>query len=68
MGASDYYDTNPSDLYDFFESLDYNIYTLKGFIKQSTALTKEKFVDLYLRNKEYYFLSMFKAWLIFLNN
>jgi FkbM family methyltransferase len=61
LGASDYYDTNPSDLYDFFESLDYNIYTLKGFINQSTILTKEKFVDLYLRNKEYYFLSMFKA-------
>ena len=42
----------------FFDLSDYNIFTLKGFIKQSPPLSKEKLNDLYNRNKEYYFLAL----------
>ena len=61
LGASDYYNTDPDDIYELFDMSDYNIYTLKGFIKQSSPLSKEKLNDLYSRNKEYYFLAMFRV-------
>ena len=61
LGASDYYNTDPDDVYELFDMSDYNIYTLKGFIKQSSPLSKEKLNDLYSRNKEYYFLAMFRV-------
>ena len=61
LGASDFYGTNSDKIFDFFDSLEYNIFTLKGFINQSPALSKEKLKDLYNRNKEYYFLSMFRV-------
>ena len=61
LGASNYYNTDPDDVYELFDLSDYNIFTLKGFIKQSPPLSKEKLNDLYNRNKEYYFLAMFKV-------
>ena len=61
LGASNYYNTNPDDVYELFDLSDYNIFTLKGFIKQSPPLSKEKLNDLYNRNKEYYFLAMFRV-------
>ena len=61
LGASDFYGTSSDKIFDFFDSLEYNIFTLKGFINQSPALSKEKLKDLYNRNKEYYFLSMFRV-------
>lgn len=61
LGASNFYNTNPNDIYEFFHLSDYNIFTLKGFIKQSAPLSKEKLNDLYNRNKEYYFLAVFKV-------
>ena len=61
LGASNYYNTDPNDVYDLFDLSDYNIFTLKGFIKQSPPLSKEKLNDLYNRNKEYYFLAMFRV-------
>ena len=61
LGASNYYNTDPDDVYELFDLSDYNIFTLKGFIKQSPPLSKEKLNDLYNRNKEYYFLAMFRV-------
>lgn len=61
LGASNFYNTNPNDVYELFDLFDYNIFTLKGFIKQSPPLSKQKLNDLYNRNKEYYFLAMFRV-------
>ena len=51
LGASNFYNTNPDDVYDLFDLSEYNIFTLKGFIKQSPPLSKQKLNDLYNRNK-----------------
>ena len=61
LGASDYYNTRSEDVYDFFENSKYSLFTLKGFIGESSPLSKNKFNDLFYRNKEYYFLAMFKV-------
>ena len=61
LGAADFYQTNSDKIFDFFDSHDYDIFTLKGFINQAEALSKEKLKDLYNRNKEYYFLSVFRV-------
>lgn len=61
LGASEYYNTSSEDIFDFFENSKYSLFTLKGFISESTPLSKDKFNDLYHRNKEYYFLAMFKV-------
>ena len=50
------------DIFNFFENSNYSLFTLKGFIGESSPLSKYKFNDLYNRNKEYYFLAMFKVW------
>ena len=61
LGASDYYNTTSEDIFDFFENSKYSLFTLKGFIGESSPISKDKFNDLYRRNKEYYFLAMFKV-------
>ena len=61
LGASDYYNTRSEDIYYFFENSKYSLFTLKGFIRESSPLSKNKFNDLFYRNKEYYFLAMFKV-------
>ena len=61
LGASNFYNTDPDDVYELLDLSDYNIFTLKGFIKQSPPLSKEKLSDLYNRNKEYYFLATFRV-------
>jgi FkbM family methyltransferase len=61
LGASEYYNTSSEDIFDFFENSQYSLFTLKGFISESLPLSKDKFNDLYHRNKEYYFLAMFKV-------
>ena len=61
LGASDFYNTSSEDVFDFFVNSKYSLFTLKGFIEESSPLSKEKFNDLYYRNKEYYFLAMFKV-------
>jgi hypothetical protein len=60
LGASDYYNTSCEDIFNFFEISKYSLFTLKGFIEESSPLSKDKFNDLYNKNKEYYFLAMFK--------
>lgn len=57
-GASDYYGTNPATLFEYMnDEIGFNIYTLKNFIKQQSALSKEQFVELFNSNKEYYFVA-----------
>jgi FkbM family methyltransferase len=61
LGGSDHYETSPSDIFEFFDSMDYQIFTLKGFIDDSNSLTNVEFHDLYHTNKEYYFLAKLRV-------
>ena len=61
IGASDHYDTSPEDVFNFFESINYQIFTLKDFIENIGPLEVAEFVDCYKTNREYYFLAKLKV-------
>jgi FkbM family methyltransferase len=61
LGAADFYNANPEELYDFLEKNNYCLYTLHSFIENLVYLSKEEFIELFKSNKEYYFLAKFKA-------
>ena len=57
-GASDYYGTNPADLYDFTTNeVGLRISTLKSYTKSKPPLTKNEFCDCFNTNSEYYFIA-----------
>ena len=61
LGAADFYNTQPEEMFNFLEKHNYCLYTLRGFIENLAFLSKENFIDLFKSNKEYYFLAKFKA-------
>ncbi len=57
-GASDYYGTNPKELFHFIKTnIGLNIYTLDAFLKRSEALSENQFNELFETNQEYYFVA-----------
>lgn len=57
-GASDFYGTDPLDLYNFItEEVGLKIYTLQAFVKKQPYLDQVDFVENYNTNKEYYFIA-----------
>jgi FkbM family methyltransferase len=57
-GASDYYGTNPLDLYDFIVDVaGLKIFTLKSYINNKFPLTKNEFDICFHTNAEYYFVA-----------
>ena len=56
-GASDYYETNPLDLYDFIDEVGLKIFTLNSYIKNKPPLTKDEFGNCFNTNTEYYFVA-----------
>ena len=61
LGASDHYNTKPEDIIQFFDSLQYQLFTLKGFIEDESPLSNSEFIEYYLTNKEYYFLAKLRV-------
>jgi len=57
LGASDFYGTNPEDVFEFFEDIHYDLFLLKDFINKKIALSKKKFLNVYATNEEYYFIA-----------
>ena len=58
LGASDFYGTEPEDVYDLLcRESGYWINTLKRYLKKENPLSREQFVKLYRRNSEYYFIA-----------
>lgn len=57
MGASDYYGTDPAELYHFLEDCGLKIYTLKSFLNGANALSGSEFTECYRSNCEYYFIA-----------
>jgi FkbM family methyltransferase len=57
-GASDYYGTDPKDLYSFLkEEIGLDIFTLKSFIKNREPLKINEFSEYFDNNMEYYFVA-----------
>lgn len=58
LGASDYYGTNPADVYQFITNeVGLRISTLKSFIKGNQSLSQSNFEELYYQKLEYYFIA-----------
>ncbi|MFT6843912.1 MAG: FkbM family methyltransferase [Flavobacteriales bacterium] len=58
LGASEFYDTHPGDVYSFFvDSIGLKLFTLKAFIQNRPSMTKKEFITLYQDKKEYYFVA-----------
>lgn len=55
-GASDYYGTTPSAIYDYLDDMGYSLNTLKGFYRSTKNLDKGEFVSLFESGDEYYFV------------
>lgn len=58
IGASDYYGTQPEDVYQFLVNENgLNIYLLDAWLKKEKALTEQEFVNVYKNKVEYYFVA-----------
>ena len=57
-GASDYYQTNPLDLYDFITNeIGLKIFTLQSYLKNDAPLSRTEFERHFNENTEYYFVA-----------
>lgn len=57
-GASDYYGTQPVDIYRYLtEEIGLRIFTLQAFIKGQKALSEDEFVQCFDTLKEYYYVA-----------
>ncbi len=58
LGASDFYNTTPKDIYTLLvEEAGLKIYTLSDWLSEKNALDYDAFSQLFSSNKEYYFLA-----------
>lgn len=58
LGASEFYGTRPEDVFDFFANeVKMGIYTLRDHIAKRPAMTRERFVDVFNSNSDYYFVA-----------
>ncbi|MFN8361297.1 MAG: FkbM family methyltransferase [Candidatus Kapaibacterium sp.] len=58
LGASDFYGTKPESVYNFLTTdIGLKISTLRMYLNSKMSLSEHEFCDLYLTNKEYYFVA-----------
>jgi hypothetical protein len=57
LGASNYYDTTPEKVYQYFQSCNMEISTLPNFIKKQSPLTSDQFKDQFNNRSNYYFIA-----------
>lgn len=58
LGASDYYNTQPFDIYNLLvDEIGLQIFTLKGWLANDAALTSKDLEELFNSQKEYYFIA-----------
>lgn len=56
LGASDFYETKPEELFNFIKDIDLQLNTLDNFLQNRDALDLKTFENLYQNNQEYYFI------------
>ena len=57
LGASEFYGTDPGELYDFIENCGLRISLLKTWLKEGNPLERDELIEIYKQNKEYYFIA-----------
>lgn len=57
LGASDYYNTKPEEVFFLLKNASLNTFTLKSFLAKKSALTEQQFVRLFNTGEEYYFVA-----------
>ena len=57
LGASEFYGTNPADLFSYLQECGYRIFSLQNWLHQKSAYSSEEFIDSFNRNAEYYFVA-----------
>lgn len=57
LGASDYYDTESGQLYDFIIGTGLSVSLLKTFLAKGEPLARDSFMRCYDTNEEYYFIA-----------
>jgi FkbM family methyltransferase len=56
-GSSEYYGSSPDQVFDLLASCGLKISRLKDFIKKRPPMNRDKFIDTYNRNSDYYFIA-----------
>lgn len=59
--AAEAYEVDADKSFDFFESVNYNLYTLKSFVEDPTPLNRSEFLKLFESGNETYFAARFKS-------
>ncbi|MCX6231656.1 MAG: FkbM family methyltransferase [Bacteroidetes bacterium] len=57
LGASEFYNTQPEDIYNLLNEAGLKISLLKSWLTQKPNLNREQFCNCYHTNKEYYFIA-----------
>lgn len=57
IGASEFYGTNPSELFQFLTDLNYKISTLRAYTQQEDSMTISEFEHAFKNNTDYYFIA-----------
>lgn len=58
LGASEFYGTRPEDVFDFIsDDVNMGIHTLRDFIARHGPMTRERFVEVFNANSDYYFVA-----------
>lgn len=56
-GASEFYNTSPDQVFDFFSDADMKVSLLDSWLKNNNALTREQFREQYEKQLNYYFIA-----------
>jgi len=57
LGASEFYNTSPLDIYTFFASHNYRITTLQNWLSNDMYFSKQEFEDQFYKKLNYYFVA-----------
>lgn len=57
LGAADYYDTRPEQVYELFETCDYRTALMADWLTGNPDLSRDRFVDEFSTCRNYYFLA-----------
>lgn len=56
LGGSEYYDSTPEKIYQYFDTRAMHVSTLSGFIKKESSLTSEQLNIQFYKRLNYYFI------------
>jgi len=57
LGASDFYETGPEDVFQYFETLDYELFTLDQYLENKKPMSQADFNKQFYDKLNYYFLA-----------